>query len=351
MKWPSFTSRAPIGVDIGARHIRAAQVIGGRLSAAGSIPRTGPADALEERELGRLGDMLRHEPFRGRTVVLAAPAGKLLTGIMELPPRASGAPIDQLARTELARRHNADASALETACWDLPSPARAANRTYVMAVAYAQADAEALLNIVEAQGLNVQAIDVQSAAAARACAPLLEEVGGTGAILDLGWSSARLVLIHQHVVVYERILPKGGVEGLARIVAARRNVDVAIAEHLLAEDGVTNLIEEAGQGKPAVAGLGEGPSAHLEGVAAELRIPMSYLASQYHDGQLKRLLLIGGGAEIKGIDSFLASRLGIEVLAVRPGDLLDNWHGAEALEDRHGPSLVTAIGLSQFVER
>ncbi len=353
MRWPTLTSRAIIGVDIGSRYIKAAQVVGSRITAAVWVPRTSSNGALEPSEVQRLSQALRKNLFRGKSIVLAVPATQILTAIMELPPRSSGAPIKQLACSELARRHNVDMRSLEIACWDLPPPARAANRTYVMAVACPQANAESLLDLVEGEGLNVEALDVQAMAVSRACLPLLSDVQHTGAILDVGWASSRLVLLHGGTVVYERDLTKSGFAAMVRLVASERNADVDATEHVFFTEGLENLGLPTGDPGPGTGSPGNGQggsstttlAAHLENMAAEVRTSLAYLASQYQDALVKRLLMVGGGACIRGLQGFLAARLGLEVRIVNPGDL---GQCPETINATYGPSLIPALGLAQY---
>ena len=338
-------TRAPIGVDIGGRCIKAAQLGGGVLAAA-SVPRTASNGAVEAAEVRRLHEAIRQDPFRGNTVVLAVPAAKLMTGIMELPPRSSGAPIEQLARSELARRHNVEPKSLEMACWDLPTPARAANRTYVMAVAGSLADLDQLVEAFEAEGLNVRALDIHAAAVSRACRKLVADTSGTAAVLDVGWTSSQLVLLYQGVTVYERNLTKCGIGALVRLLAGQMDAHESIAERLLCEDGL-KCLSPADAGTQGTAALLDSPGAYLETMLSEMRIPLSYLVSQYPDAQFQKLLLIGGGARIPGLQAFLASRLELEVQVVRPTDLCPC---PESVDAGYGSALVPAIGLAQYGE-
>ncbi len=343
MKWHDLTTRSPIGVDIGRRHIKAAQMTHGRLWAWTCLNRTGDPGTLDPQDVRRLAQAIRCGPFRGRSVVLDVGPEKLLTGILELPPRSSGAPVDQLAMSELARRHGADVRSMEMSCWDLPSPARAANRTYVMAVACAHADAEGLLDVVEGAGLNVLAVETHATAAARACGRLLEDLSGTGAILDVGWASSQLVMMHQGVVVYQRNLAKCGVDSLAKALAQDPRVEAALVEGVLAGEGIESRLAGGKEGlAPAI-------SSYLEAIVAELRIPLSYLANQYPDAAVKRLLLIGGGARIQGLGSFLNQSLALDVRIVKAGDL--GACDAQAEGSGGGPSLAVAVGLAQYSRR
>ncbi len=355
MRWPKIAARTIIGVDIGSRYVKAAQVVGQRISAVW-FPRASSEGPVEAFEIRHLAEALQEGGLRGKSLVLAAPRKELLAGIMELPPRASGAPIDQLARSELARRHNADMNALEMACWDLPSPARAANRTYVMAVACPQASADNLLDTVEAEGLSAEAMDVHARAISRACMPLLSDVDQTAAILDVGWTSSRLVLLYCGTVVYERDLARSGVIALTRLAAPQRDGDTEEAERVL----FTRGIEE-----PAPAGKTPGPAqaqpagtpthsvasplaAQLGNMAGEVRTSLAYLVGQYPDSPVSRLLLVGGGACIPGLQQLLAEKLQLDVRVVNPSDL---GQCSGQAGGAYGPSLISAIGLAQYSGR
>ncbi|MDB5295950.1 MAG: hypothetical protein JWO31_1933, partial [Phycisphaerales bacterium] len=99
----------PIGIDVGTRAVRAIQVAGEtgpggrpRIVAALARPRQGTGP-MSVGETAALVAALTAAGFVGRAAVLAAAPADTMVGPLELPPRASGAPLDQLARMELAR--------------------------------------------------------------------------------------------------------------------------------------------------------------------------------------------------------------------------------------------------------
>jgi type IV pilus assembly protein PilM len=184
-----------------------------------------------------------------------------------------------------------------------------------MAVACAHADADGLLDLVEKAGLDVRAVETHATAVARACGRLLEDLSGTGAILDVGWASSQLVMTHQGIVVYQRNLAKCGVDSLAKALAKHPQVEADRVEGLLSGEGIESYLAAGNQG------LAPMISAYLEAMAAELRIPLSYLANQYPDAAVKRLLLIGGGARIQGLAAFLNRSLALDVRVVKASDL------------------------------
>ncbi len=157
---------------------------------------------------------------------------------------------------------------------------------------------------------------------------------GAGAVLDIGYASAQLVLVHQSIVVYHRNLPKCGVQSLARSVARSIGGDEALAESLLAQREPVR--------KPD---LDQALANSFLALESELRIPVSYLANQYPDAAVQRLLLVGGGAGIRGLDSFLASSLNLDVRVATAADLLPGTPSDPPGADN---SLALAVGLAEY---
>ena len=116
---------SPIGLDVGSRCIKAVQFSrshkGLRICAVACIDRSGKGTAILAAEAAALRDILARQGFRGRKLVLGGPPARLLSGVMELPPRASGAPLDQIARIELARAHDCPPDSIDLSWWELPA--------------------------------------------------------------------------------------------------------------------------------------------------------------------------------------------------------------------------------------
>jgi Tfp pilus assembly PilM family ATPase len=328
-------------VDVGLRCIKAAQVRGGELVAAAAIRRTSESPIPAASEWEQLRSLLAKGTFKGKQIVLAVPQDNLLTGIVELPPRSSGAPIEQLTRCELARIHRKEAVELEIDHWDLPPAARMGNRTMVMAMGCSHADSEALLDAAGAQGLEVLALDAHATAAARACEPLLSPQPGDGAILDVGWSCSRLVLQYQGTIVYERILEKCGIRDWSQSLASEGAIQLDEAELLLTQKDAP--IDGAGQGGKTSSLL----KGHLETLARELLTPLTYLTTQYPGASIQKLAIIGGGGAIKGLGEFLSAKLELDAQVATPEKLVrcPNAQWAHC-----GPGMALAIGLAKYTD-
>lgn len=335
MRWLGKASAGPIGLDIGTRAVKAVQRCGTR---AGSVvlPRSDASKVFGADEAARLREVLMRRGITGRDVVLGAPKRAMLTSVLELPPRRSGAPLDQIAKAELALAHRREAADLEVAFWELPRPVRMNDGTPVMAAGCPHADADALIEPLERAGFHVVALDLEAWAVARVVA----ESGGVGAdsllaVADLGWSSATLVLIYQGKVVYERSLTAAGVHALVQAIHRDHSFPDETTQYLLADVGFE--ADERGQPDDWRLLVKARPhlEAHFENLARELALSMRYAQHQYPEAAVDRVLLSGGGARVPGLARFLAPTLDskVDVLHVASGESAD-------------PALAVASGLS-----
>src|SRR5262245_41350251 len=107
MTWRPGQSRTPIGIDLGGYSMKAVQLDrsrgGWRVHAAVILALPAPNHPLDANTVRMLRDTLHRQGFASDRVVLAAPAAQLEVDVLEIPPRTSGAPVEQIARLELAR--------------------------------------------------------------------------------------------------------------------------------------------------------------------------------------------------------------------------------------------------------
>jgi type IV pilus assembly protein PilM len=322
-------SISPIGIDIDAKRVEAVQLrragVSWRLASIASLPRVNAEADITAAEVQRLADVLYRQGFSGRDIVLAVPQSKLLSSMIELPPRTPGMPFDQVARMEFARIQKCDPQSFEMSYWDLPVPARAQKTTNVMAVGCRYTDAEALLSLFEAAGFDVRTLDTRTCAAARACRPLLKD-DATSAMLDIGWGSASLCILRRDVVVYDRALSDSGMESLQESLAGQFALDGDAVEYLVGDVGLNPSADADGSAKPEQARLREAAGViegHFESVVKDLQTSFVYATHQYPDAPVSRLLLIGRGAAIPGLADHLAEALKVQVQIAAPQQVVE----------------------------
>jgi Tfp pilus assembly PilM family ATPase len=335
--------RSPIGIEVGTRTVGAVQLDGSsaRVLAAAVVARRPSArepGPFETEEASRLESVLYRQGFVGRDVALCVPDGSLLTGVLELPPRSSGAPLEQLARVEMARTHKKDAGSFEMACWDLPAPARAGDGTHVMAAACMNDAANTLIDNFENAGFRVSVLDVKPWALTRACGRVLGK-NGTTALLDVGETGAMLTAVRGGVPVYERLMRDAGVGVLRARLQKELALEPGVADYLLESlGGPAGDESQSGARESAARMLHE----HLDRLSEEVRTALDYAQHRY-PGRLELLGIMGPGAQAPGLLARISHGAEYPVRLLAPADLATCPQELGCCAD---PGLTRALGLA-----
>lgn len=303
-----------IGVDITKRGIHLAQPI--NPSDPTSPVRTAFAprapDATPDHDAELVAGLLDRRDFVSRRVVIAAPGESAISAVLDLPPRSSAAPVDQLAAIELARTHKLDPKTLSIATWQLPIPTRAGEPAKHMAVALPSAAGERLVAAFEAQGLFVESIDARALAMARALTPRPDDEGCIIPILCADWHRATLTAVFQGEVFYERALETARFRALDAAVKSTAIDSPAIIDEMLAgtrSDGSAlepTLAQLASSLTPLVI-------SHAAELVDQLRLSLAYVAQLMPQAGLSRIELMGELACVPTLGQSIADALQLEV--------------------------------------
>ncbi len=340
-----------IGVDVGRRTIKAAQlsVLGDRyrVLALSQLPRPEAEQETAPADVRALQEILKRQGFRGRDIVLAAPEKPLLRGAVQLPAKVSGAPVEQIIRMELSRLHNVPPDSFEMTYWELRAVTGSKPTTQALAVGCPHAVANTLLDLFEDSGFHVVALDVRTAAAARACTPLLLPAPQITALVDLGWRSSSLLFVCGPSLIYERPLDGMFLAELVERLVEAFGIPLESACQIINTVGLTT--EAAGQtDRETLEAIGKHLRSHFDKLLEELKVPVSYVNHHFPGEGVKRLLLLGGSATVPHLAAYCQERLGLEVRTAGPSDLVES--PPELLAKATNPALTVAVGLAQFRE-
>ena len=356
MRFPVSISRPMIGIDIGTRLIKAAQLGRRRdeavLTASAIIGRSHPDAPFDHDEVRRLARVLSQQGFAGRSVVLSAASERVMSSVIDMPPRESGAPYDVITTQEFARLQRLEPGRFEVAWWDVPKPARASGAK-VMAVGCAHVDCEHVLNVFEECGFDVVAMDYGLCASVRACRGLFGPSDGVSAVLDMGWNAARLAVVHAEVIVFDRVLNGSGLSSLLARVGKALSIDTAEADALVQNVGL--LEPQTMREQPDARLHSVTPllrpilTSYLNEVAGELNASFEYAAHQYPGARQHRLVIVGGGGGVPGVGGYLDGLIAPEVTI---GRLTTPYNRKAAGEVDGGSALLTtAMGLAGYRQR
>jgi len=316
------TTHPPIGLDPGGATIHAAQTDrSGAVVAAAAIPRAAPDTPCTADEFAHLQGVLYRQGFRGSRVHLAAPKQIVSRTTLDLPPRDSGAPIDEIARGEIARQTKADPRSFEFAWWDAPQPPRHGASIRAITVTCHHETASALIGAVEQAGFRVEGLFSPSTAAAAVLTP--PPPGATAAAVDLGWTDATLILTGHDSIVFERQLTGCGLSACLIPTAKALGIEPAELSRALAHARAEH------HAAPEI--LRRALERYTNDVSAEVRSTVDYVRGCANATAPDSLCLVGGGAAVPGITEAIANAAGIPVTAY-PGP--------------SGPALATAVGLA-----
>ena len=325
---------SPIGLDIGQTTVRAVQLTRSdrtyTLITATAWQTSGmdaPADRwgpLQER----IRRALHHQDFIGRALVAGLSQPDVDLHALELPrPAGETAPdrqIDSAARWEIERLSRFEDQATQTAHWWLP-PGRG-TRTTAIGAAVEQATVKGLWEACRRAGADCRRVDAAACALSRAGAllrpPGRDEVWG---VLDLGARATRLVLCVDDIPVLARSAVGGG-QAWTKKIATSLQVSSESAERHKCDHGIC----PAGGRSSNTGGLrpvddAEAPLKELAGmifaalrpeldhIAGEIERSYEYVLQSYPDRKAGDLILAGGGAALRRLNTYLADRLGIRV--------------------------------------
>lgn len=341
-------ARTAIGIEVGSRWMHAAQLSRAngewRLHASVNVPRA--PEAPLEKEAERLAGVLERRGFAGTRAVVGVPHDMLLSAVLELPPRNSGAPVEQLAAAELARMHRREAEAMEVSLWEIPAANRAASGAEYMVNACPHEAANTFLDAFAAAGLEVRALDLPQLALLRACSAAVRPAPAMEAILHVGHDRCGLMIVLDGVIAYERALE--GAEGRALVgqVTQRVGATAQTMEEILTGEGTAE--PGGGERRRELEGeMRDLTTAHVGALAEQLNTSFSYISRRYSDRDLGTVMLTGEFGGMPGLAARIGA-LGVEARVMRAADAVRATDGEGAAT---GPSIVAAIGLAQHQER
>ena len=181
------------------------------------------------------------------------------------------------------------------------------------------------------------------------------EKEGVIALVDLGAEKTGIYLFQDGILQFSREVTPGGMD-LTRAIMEGMDSD---EEHHLLYDRAEKIKHEMGIPSKTFYEKNGDPSSNrskipylvrpvLERLMAEIVRSFDYYRNQFHLERIDRLLLSGGGANIKNIATYLSETLGLPVEGLNPlHKILFDAKNIEAqLLEPRGSAFATALGIA-----
>ena len=192
-------------------------------------------------------------------------------------------------------------------------------------------------------------------------ASLGEDEEGAIAVLDLGAHKTSIHIFEGGRLRFSRYVPTSGdaftmaLTGMIRAGERDIELNTAQAEKLKREHGISSVKDrgKTGEGIP-LSQLAVRLRPVLEKLETEISRSCDYYSFQVQGETITRLLLAGGGAQLKGIETFFTDRFDIRVEFLDPlaSIIIQDSPAFSEVEAANRPDLTTVVGLAlPFTER
>lgn len=332
------------GLDIGTSIIKAVQLertaSSLKIAAAGSASTLGKkifseAEADREELAGIIRKLLVSSGISTNKVVTALPESQIFTRVIEMPA---------LNEKELSSAIQWEAEQyipiprseviLDFQILSRPTKNEEGQKMEVLLVAAPKLLVEKHVNLLKSAGLESMAIDTEVMSMTRA---LTDKVSPATAIVSLGAYTTDICVAHLGTLSQTRSISSGG-EAMTKAISDELSFDHDQAEEYKKTYG---LLPDQLEGK-----IAETVKPVFEIIVSEVKKLILAYESKKGQDQVKRILLVGGGAKLPGVIEFLAEELGVEVAVGDPWFFLEK--GPHITKDQmdNRPIYAVATGLA-----
>jgi len=178
---------------------------------------------------------------------------------------------------------------------------------------------------------------------------------GSIAVLDLGARKTSIHIFHARELQFSRYVPTSGdaftmaLTGMIRAGEEEIELNTAQAEALKRQHGIPS-VEDRGKTAEGIplSQVAVRIRPVLEKLETEISRSFDYYAFQFQGETITRLLLTGGGAKLKGIESFFADRFDVKVGFLDPlaPIIMQDSPAFSELDAAARPVFTVAVGLS-----
>ncbi len=207
----------------------------------------------------------------------------------------------------------------------------------VLTIAVAKEVVDGFVEVIEGAGLEVYGLELESIASARSLIPSETSFDQVSLIVDLGAKRTSFILAEGTVPYFTSSIPFSG-ETMTDAISKYLGIKIEEAEKMKIARGIADDKDAAIRG--AVGPL-------LENLTTEISKSIDFYKDMTKGKrEIKKIILSGGAANLKGMVPYLSKKMNREVEMGDPWNNLNLGHKLPIIDKENCISYATAIGLA-----
>jgi len=275
------------------------------------------------------------EKIRTRKVICSLPESKIFLRIISIP-KMEQKEIGEAIKWEI------EASiplSIDQIYYDWQLLDEKDEKQSILTVAVAREAADEILEVLELANLEVCALESESMALARSLIDRKSQAGEAILIVDLGAKMTNFIVTQNDIPFFTSSIPFSS-EGVTDAIAKSLGVDKDQAQKIKFSQGLGKI-----SGESAIL---NSIQAYLESLAVEIEKSIDFYQNlNEKDGvKIKKIIICGGGANLKGLLAYLTKRLDRTVSVGDAWVNLNFEHSLPIINKERSLQFATAIGLA-----
>ena len=331
---------AYFGLDIGSSSIKILELKGNKkVEAVGVVVNpVGKSNVdLSAEQKSRLVEtvksLVKESGVKSRNVVLSIPESLVFSRILKLPIMSSPE-LASAIKWELDQVVPFPPNEIETS-WvviDKPKKKIGNEKMKVFVVAVPKKVTESYVRFLSLTGLEPERIENEVLSLARGLFGFTADKG-VSLVLDVGASSTKMVVVEKEQIYLSHVVPLAGM-AMTRMISEAFKVPINQAEQYKRVYGVEKQQVE-GKIYNVLVGL-------IDSLVVEIKKVMANFSNTEKDKRIEKIVLIGGGAFLKGFTGVLVEKTGLDVVT---GDPFGSIEVPEKIK-ASGAVFATSLGLA-----
>ncbi len=210
----------------------------------------------------------------------------------------------------------------------------------VLTVAVSREVVDNLVTVLESCGLSVCGMEMESVATARSIIPDNSGEEDAYLVVDIGALKTSFIIIQKGVPCFTSSIPFSS-QGITDLIASHIGISHEEADKIKISQGIEH--SSAGKTNPVVALL----RPLLENLSTEIERTIDFYRTFPDNGaEIKKVIISGGSANLKGLAAYLATKLAYEVVLGNPWINLNLGKNLPIISRSDSIRYTTAIGLA-----